>query len=373
MNNKKGFISTSTIYCLLIVFLLMLLVLLLLYNNSRMLLSEYKSALKTDLIENNTYTDENSLYNKILLSEGSYNTVIASKQAISQKVVTNFYSVSTEDEGLYAVADEYGTSYYYRGAVDDNWVYFAGFYWRIIRIDGSGNIKIIYSGDTAPTSEESVVMISEGTQIDETSTFNSLASKTYYSGYVYSSTQIHGDTYNSVVKDAVDTWYNTYIYFEQYNNYLESTIYCIDREAYYDVAGSSSVTSVSTASHYYSSAINLLNMKSIDLMCSNQSDKLESYVGLISAYEISLAGGVYPIENTSYYLYTGQSYWTLSPNSFSSAAYVFNVNSSGTLTANKVNEQLGIRPVVALSADTIVLSGSGLYNDPYIITEDDEL
>ncbi|MFI3261085.1 MAG: hypothetical protein R3Y13_05185 [bacterium] len=63
MINNKGFISTSVIYCLLIVFLLMLLILLLLYNNSRMLLTQYKTALKDYLIGEHSYVSSNvSLY-----------------------------------------------------------------------------------------------------------------------------------------------------------------------------------------------------------------------------------------------------------------------------------------------------------------------
>ena len=41
--------------------------------------------------------------------------------------------------------DDYGESYYYRGKAD-NWLSFAGFYWRIIRINGDGSIRLIYSG-----------------------------------------------------------------------------------------------------------------------------------------------------------------------------------------------------------------------------------
>ena len=50
------------------------------------------------------------------------------------------------DKGLYKTSDSYGTSYYFRGAVDNNWLYFAGFYWRIIRINGDGSIRLIYTG-----------------------------------------------------------------------------------------------------------------------------------------------------------------------------------------------------------------------------------
>ena len=38
--------------------------------------------------------------------------------------------------------DDYGTSYYYRGNIPNNYVIFAGKCWRIVRVDGAGNIKL---------------------------------------------------------------------------------------------------------------------------------------------------------------------------------------------------------------------------------------
>ena len=39
--------------------------------------------------------------------------------------------------------DDLGTSYYFRGNVEDNYVDFAGLCWRIVRIEGDGAIKLI--------------------------------------------------------------------------------------------------------------------------------------------------------------------------------------------------------------------------------------
>ena len=48
---------------------------------------------------------------------------------------------------LCSAPDDYGTSYYFRGTPENNYVKFAGFYWRILRINGDGSIRMIYSGD----------------------------------------------------------------------------------------------------------------------------------------------------------------------------------------------------------------------------------
>ena len=45
--------------------------------------------------------------------------------------------------------DAYGDSYYYRGNVTNNYVKFAGFYWRIVRINGDGTVRVIYDGTSA--------------------------------------------------------------------------------------------------------------------------------------------------------------------------------------------------------------------------------
>ena len=73
----------------------------------------------------------------------------AAGSAIVAKGTPNFAKIapnSDEADGLYAADDDDGTSYYYRGAVRNNYVSFAGFMWRIIRRNGDGSIRLIYSG-----------------------------------------------------------------------------------------------------------------------------------------------------------------------------------------------------------------------------------
>ena len=44
--------------------------------------------------------------------------------------------------------DNYGTSYYFRGNAQNNYVLFAGYYWRIIRVNGDGSTRMMYAGTT---------------------------------------------------------------------------------------------------------------------------------------------------------------------------------------------------------------------------------
>ena len=56
--------------------------------------------------------------------------------------------VSLDDEAFLAsTEDDYGTSYYFRGAVKNNYVEFANKCWRIVRVGGDGSVKLILHND----------------------------------------------------------------------------------------------------------------------------------------------------------------------------------------------------------------------------------
>ena len=76
--------------------------------------------------------------------------------------------IAITDEGIWETQDDYGTTYYFRGAAQNNYVKFAGYYWRIIRINGDGSLRLIYDGTSAHANGE----ISIDRQIG-TSAFNS--------------------------------------------------------------------------------------------------------------------------------------------------------------------------------------------------------
>jgi hypothetical protein len=84
-------------------------------------------------------TEDRSLANKLLNNAGG-------TTAITAKIAPDFANTATTDEGMYAMADDYGTSYYYRGAVTNNNVLFGGYCWKVIRINGNGTTRMIYNG-----------------------------------------------------------------------------------------------------------------------------------------------------------------------------------------------------------------------------------
>ena len=104
--------------------------------------------------------------------------------------------ISSESTNGYlcSAPDDYGTSYYFRGNIENNWVKFAGYYWRILRINGDDSIRMIYAGDAsvidALDNKEEVMKngyndsSTDYTQIGA-SAYNSSSNDNAYVGYMY--------------------------------------------------------------------------------------------------------------------------------------------------------------------------------------------
>ena len=74
---------------------------------------------------------------------------------INSDGTVNVTKIEATDGYVCSASDTYGTSYYYRGNVTNNYVKFADKYWRIIRINGDGTVRVIYDGTSAHTNGES--------------------------------------------------------------------------------------------------------------------------------------------------------------------------------------------------------------------------
>lgn len=387
-------------------------------------------------------------------------------------------SYDNSSMGMYATSDNDGTSYYYRGAVAGNYVKMADKFWRIIRVNGDGTLRLIYDGTSGHANGEA----SSNRQVT-TRAFNSWWSDNAYVGYMYgdpSDNQISEAnvtfTYtrlNSSAKYYFGTSYtfnssnNTFTlsgnlvqatlteYGNQYNNdgyytcfSTSSTGTCqrLNHVQRYVSATSMSVKAVEWSSTSYARAhanekdstmktyldswydSNLSNIDSklskdtifcnnrqvstyksspyvgdgygvtptmysyprffewnessisLSLTCPQANDKfsvttikgngeLSKPVGLITADEVSMAGGRASSQNILYYLYTGTNYWTMTPLFFNSnsRALEFHVTSTGTLNGGNVNNTYGVRPVVNLDTSKITFTGTGTMQDPYVI------
>ena len=292
--------------------------------------------------------------------------------------------------GIYVSEDDFGTSYYFRGAVGNNYVSFANYYWRIIRINGDGTIRMIYAG-TSPHENGYDDSSTYDTRIGA-SAYNSSYNDNAYVGYMYGTAgsttyaETHSNTNDSTIKTLVDDWYQNVLSGSSYA--IADTIYCNDRSVT-PVDSFAGKTFTGTGIGTEETAYSNLKRNWIDhtpsLKCTNINDRftvsnnigntaLTYPVGLITTDEVAMAGGLtydvnaYSyIKNMDYYLYTGYWYWTMTPYAFTGGiTYVDYVYFDGNLLNDRVYRAGGARPVVSLNSDAIS-GGSGTMTDPFVV------
>ncbi len=307
----------------------------------------------------------------------------------------NFTLPATTDEGVYAMEDDYGTSYYYRGAVTNNYVKFGDFYWRIIRVNGDGSLRIIYDGTQGYANGVS----NTGRLAYTYKVFNAKYNDNKYVGWMFggaqgvpstSKTQAQTNETNSDLKTLVDSWYRTNIVDKNLEEKIADVVFCNDRTTPGKAAtGFSSDTGLGYGKNYIAyGAVARTNVWNTDpkkvrpiFTCPQKNDAftvsdvtngngdLTYPVGLITADEVVAAGsGKHGIGNSNYYLYKGSWYWTLSP-CFGNGTYslMFDVLSSGQLHDHGVHTTNGaVAPVINLKAEYVqTMIGDGTINNPY--------
>ena len=272
-----------------------------------------------------------------------------------------------ETVGLYKEETSKGTTYYYRGDVENNYLVFADKYWRIIRINEDGSLRIIYQGTSNTATGSS-------TQIG-TSAFNSSYNRSEYVGYTYTEGLQRPSSQNggtpSTIKGILDSWYSTNIGNKtEYDNKVASggsAGFCNDRE----MASGYTWSSEPSSTIRYAANERIYTNRRPSYECSNTNDMYTTKIGLITADEVMYAGGTNS-NNYGYYLYTGNSYWTMSPFFCNSTggARVLRVDSLGILGGNGsiVNDTYGVRPVINLRSDVTISGGNGTSSNPYVIS-----
>ena len=297
----------------------------------------------------------------------------------------------TVDTGMYSTEDDYGTSYYFRGAVDNNNVIFANFCWQIIRITGNNSIRLIYNGipdnGTCPKVFGNKVGVTES----ET-TFNEDKDNAFV-GYMYGT--VGSDNYNdthanlnsSNAKNKVDTWFENNL--KEYQSLLTDTLFCGDRsiadkEGYWASDDTTKgyrkeVTYYGTyARSNFSNNSELKNKPT--LKCLNKNDRytvndsnignasLSYPVALINADEIAMAGGVGDVYNALFYLYTHSYTASMTPSYFfNNKARIIFINQGGSYSIGSLtmtSNSFIMRPVINLTP-YIQTTGNGTINDPF--------
>ena len=245
------------------------------------------------------------------------------------------------------------TTYYYTGANPNNWVQFAGFWWRIIRINGDGSIRMIYQGTSANTT-------GSGTRIG-TSAFNSSNGNKTYVGLVYDWSTQHGYGKPSTIMKTLNNWYNNNLASYE-TDYIDTGAgFCSDRNM-------ASGYNWSSGTVYYASYDRRNGGASLqchdDDILSQDNGKLPNPIGLVTIDEAVLTG-ITDDANTGSYLRVESNYWTMSPAEYRfDSASVFSVTDGGYLYYSGVTTAYSVRPVINIRAD-VPLTGSGTTSDPF--------
>ena len=372
-----------------------------------------------------------TLSGKLFITEGTEQLTLLSQLLADKSTVltrTDFSKVLTDNntKTLYTSTEDSKTVYYFAGNATDNWVKFGTFasdgpvrgyysatistykeyttleecnsassyntncsypwrkgdpmYWRIIRTNSDGSVRLLYHG-TSTTATDAYI---------GTSKFNSSRDNIAYVSYMYGSqgsiaNARTNQTNSSTIKTAIDNWYKDYLN-TNYGKYISTTaVYCNDRST-------SDNTSLDNTS--FGARIRLQANKTPSYNCATIEDKftvdkstgngkLTYPIGLMTADEVVFAGGQWFTDAKPWYYYnsangisTGSEYWwLLSPyrwHTSASLAQVFHVYGSaypGKLSYEDANDTQGVRPVLSLKSCIKYSTGNGSPETPYEIVK----
>ena len=266
------------------------------------------------------------------------NEIMKNSVITANPTLTTSSNNTSDASGLYkSTATNTGDpTYYFRGNVENNYVSFAGFTWRIVRINEDGTVRIVMQDG-----------INSNTEYKFNSNYDS------YSHMYYT---------NSQAKTTLESWYQTNIGSKKdlASSVASGVYYCEQAK----VKRSDSDTSGSTIMTTY-------NKYTPDFKCiadGNGKGVVSTSVGLLTYDEVVYAGGYYGQSNSNYYLYNNTYFWTMSPAGFSgSHSSVWPVDTTGSINYYTVNTSNAVRPVIILNADTLA-TGSGTSSDPFVIS-----
>ncbi|MDO4341314.1 MAG: hypothetical protein Q4C44_01040 [bacterium] len=352
-----------------------------------------------------------------------YYIVSATANEFTYKVLSSTKNVT--EKILSSTQDDYGTSYYFRGAVENNYVEYANMCWRIVRVTGDGSIKLVlynYNGLT-----ENGFNVASKTPCNETGAELSFVSynQTYNSVYFnrFGADNAHeGLMYGNIgcsdgislrekaCLEAGGTWKNSSSYLEAHANINKSTI-LINLEEWYDnvLSKQSGFNDDQLADTIWCNDKKTENTISLgygenttsyapairisagepSLICPNDNlggnlskftvsdtingnGDLSKKIGLLTIDEITFAGGAARRPNSSYYLYQNalKDWWLLSPHSYAyGVARTWLIESDGLYDFGTHDEldQAYIRPSISLVSNIKISSGTGTATDPYKI------
>ena len=320
--------------------------------------------------------------------------VILANNEVKAPLTTPGAAISTAGEALLASAeDDYGTSYYFRGAVTNNYVEFANKCWRIVRVGGDDSVKLILHNDNtkkvanpfdaANNSTSAAFARYSGTTY--TSAFNSSHNDNAYVGFKYGTAgasdyaTTHANTNKSTILTNLETWYNNNL--TAYESVIDNSVWCNDKTNVTDTSydpwrmtpnGLGYAKNVT----YYGATQRLISTSGSaggtgpSLKCNGELSKINSKIGLITADELAFAGYAAGLQNSTTYLQenaTNTYWWSLSPLDFNlGSAGVWNVG-EGSFGRSSAGSTLEVRPSISIVSSATISGGFGTSEDPYVV------
>lgn len=296
----------------------------------------------TFMIKNNSDKVINNFFADILVYTESVkadvktikNTIINDSK-VNSPLTSPGKEIASDDEGLIKTIDDDGEAYYFRGNVDNNYLTFGGFTWRIVRINGDGTIRMILDG-----------------ALDD--------------NYAYNSNTDIVDDYTSKMnfdgsdaKSKLNVWLTSNL--SDVSNYIVQSTFCNDNNVFKEENG------VEYLNPYNRTFID----NNVSLVCNGT--KIKNQIGLLNVDEVVMAGAFQDKSNPNLFLNnqtikTG--WWTMSGSQILADNNVvdgFVILNNGSLSYDKkASMQFALRPVISLDKNTIV-TGTGMSSDPYVV------
>ena len=294
-----------------------------------------------------------------ILKNQTLKDAIFSNNSIIQKepTLTTTSSESGDESGLYysTNTNSGNPTYYFRGNVN-NYVSFAGYTWRIIRINEDGTVRMIMTEG---------INNNTGYAYVNDNADNYLAS--YYT--------------NSDAKKELDSWYNNKLI--NYDAYISQEEYCEAAKVRNDTTHAEKLNNVT---------LSLIGSYNPTFKCENDANNygiVKSKIGLITVDEVIYAGGYADKINLDYYLNmsTTKHILTMSPVGLRTSSNIYDIwfvrnwnllysawsNQNGYLSSTLSNEKnkfyiSSLVPVINIYS-TLKVTGTGTKENPYTIVE----
>ena len=358
-----------------------------------------------------------------------YETILANnggKTAIEAKAAPSFANIETSNAGMYSYTEGTGKTYYYRGAVDNNWVKYGkfkvdqivyrGFYDDTTNTDvcfDSENYQLNYidyptlaecqTGITGYDSrynykckevtyahkgddmywriirvdkDNKIKMIyagskapSENTKVAITGANTNMGMTAYNNDYNHAEYVGFQYTTGSQRGTTTNSTIKTYLdnwYTKYFNENISTSRF--SQTTFCNDRNTSSTWASTGSDFEYAPTTRLFTDTPIPTFECIAADVVTNNLGLITADEIVLAGGKFRTDNSAFYLNNNMIYWAGSPYVFiDSDSGVFGLDPIDGLSSGAVDDRIfGARGVVSLSSESKLL-GSGTYNDVYTV------